>query len=147
MSDPHRPRQQAVLSILEETGVITHAAQTAGVCRKTVHDYMEADREFYEKTREALDTADGMLQAELMRRALQGVQQPVYYKREVVGEITRKSDAVLMFASRICGSGEAIWRQPKTLAHLPPGWALRPWIPAGRTAVRRRKDNPRCLVS
>ena len=35
---------------------------------------------------------------ELRRRALEGVQQPMVYKGEIVGRITRKTDTVLMFA-------------------------------------------------
>ena len=35
---------------------------------------------------------------ELMRRALEGEQRPVYYKGEVVCHITKKNDAMLLHA-------------------------------------------------
>ena len=75
-------------------------AKAAEVGRRTVYDHLKADLEFYQKTQDALDTADCNLQMELMHRAVEGVQQPVYYKGEVVGQITKNNDALPMFAIR-----------------------------------------------
>ena len=100
MNKRTRPWESAFLAALESTGIVTHAAKAAEVGRRTVYDHLKADLEFYQKTQDALDTADCNLQMELMHRAVEGVQQPVYYKGEVVGQITKKNDALLMFAIR-----------------------------------------------
>ena len=60
----------------------------------------KADPDFDDRCEAALDTAEDTLEAELMRRALEGEQAPVYFKGEVVGHTSRKSDALLVFAIR-----------------------------------------------
>ena len=95
-----RPWESAFPAALESTGIVSHAAKAAEVGRRTVYDHLKADPEFYEKTQDALATSDGNLQMELMHRAVEGVQQPVYYRGEVVGQSTRKNDSLLMFAIR-----------------------------------------------
>ena len=77
---------------------MTWAAKAVGVGRRTVYDHLQADPEFGERWQEALDTAAENLEGELIRRAVEGEQVPVYYKGKVVGHKTRKSDALLVFA-------------------------------------------------
>ena len=98
MKKRSRPWEEAFLAALESTGVISQAAKAAEVGRRTVYDHLKSDLEFHEKAAHALDTAGDNLHMELMRRALEGDQQPVYYKGEVVGHITKKNDAMLMHA-------------------------------------------------
>ena len=74
------------------------AAKAAGVGRRTVYDHLQADPEFGERWQDALDTAADSLEGELIRRAVEGEQVPVYYKGKVVGHKTRKSDALLVCA-------------------------------------------------
>ena len=78
--------------------MVTWAAKAAGVGRRTVYDHLQADPEFGERWQEALDTAADTLEGELIRRAVEGEQVPVYYKGKVVGHKTRKSDTLLVFA-------------------------------------------------
>ena len=98
MSNRRRTWENAFFAALEKTGVVAWAAKAAGVGRRTVYDHLQADPEFGERWQDALDTAADTLQGELLRRALEGEQVPVYYKGKVVGHKTRKSDALLMFA-------------------------------------------------
>ena len=49
---------------------------------------------------EALEEGSDLLEAEARRRAVTGVDKPVYYKGEVVGSITQYSDRLLMFLLR-----------------------------------------------
>lgn len=100
MTNRRRSWETAFLSALETTGVIARAAKAAKVGRQTVYDHMKADPDFDERCREALDTAEDTLETDLMRRAVEGEQVPVYFKGKVVGHNTRKSDALLMFAIR-----------------------------------------------
>ena len=98
MSNRRRTWENAFFAALEKTGVVAWAAKAAGVGRRTVYDHLQADPEFGERWQEALDTAAENLEGELIRRAVEGEQVPVYYKGKVVGHKTRKSDALLVFA-------------------------------------------------
>ena len=98
MTHRRRTWEQLFLSTLEKTGTIAGAARAAKVGRRTAYDHMKADPDFAERCREALDTAEDTLETELMRRAVEGEQVPVYFKGKIVGHNTRKSDALLMFA-------------------------------------------------
>ena len=98
MSHRRRKWENAFFAALEKTGVVAWAAKAAGVGRRTVYDHLQADPEFGERWQEALDTAADNLHGELIRRAVEGEQVPVYYKGKVVGHKTRKSDALLVFA-------------------------------------------------
>ena len=46
---------------------------------------------------EALEEGTDLLDAEARRRAVTGIDKPVYYKGKVVGSITKYSDRLLMF--------------------------------------------------
>ena len=46
---------------------------------------------------EALEEGSDLLEAEARRRAVTGIDKPVYYKGKVVGSITKYSDRLLMF--------------------------------------------------
>ena len=48
----------------------------------------------------ALEEGTDLLEAEARRRAVTGIDKPVYYKGEVVGSITKYSDRLLMFLLR-----------------------------------------------
>ncbi len=98
MTQKRRTWERAFLSTLEKTGNIAGSAKAAKAGRQTVYDHMKADPEFGDRCREALDTAEDNLETELRRRAVEGEQVPVYFKGEVVGHSTRKSDSLLMFA-------------------------------------------------
>ena len=98
MTNRHRTWEKLFLSTLEKTGNISSAAKAAKVGRQTVYDHRKADPDFDERCEAALDTAEDTLEAELMHRALEGEQVPVYFKGEVVGHTIRKSDPLLMFA-------------------------------------------------
>ncbi|MDE0205161.1 MAG: hypothetical protein OXP66_03955 [Candidatus Tectomicrobia bacterium] len=98
MTKRRREWETAFLSSLQTTGVVAWAAKAADVGRQTVYDHMKADPEFAKRCEEALGMAEDSLEDEVMRRALEGEQVPVYFKGKVVGQQTRKSDTLLMFA-------------------------------------------------
>ena len=98
MTKQPRTWETAFLCALETTGLVTSAAKAAEVGRRTVYDHMKADSDFADRCREALAAAEDSLETELMRRAVEGEQVPVYFKGKVVGYNTKKSDALLMFA-------------------------------------------------
>ena len=94
-----RPRkwEAAFLEALEVTGTISGAAKAVEIGRQTVYDYMKADTQFSDRCRDAVEGADDELEAEARRRSVEGEQEPVFYRGQLVAHKPRKSDALLMY--------------------------------------------------
>jgi len=133
MTNRRKTWEKAFLSALEKTGIVTWAAKAAGVGRRTVYDHLNADPDFAEKWEEALDSAEARLEEEVMRRALEGEQIPVYYKGKVVGHKTRKSDTLLMFAIK------NLQRRRERERDVPKAPSLRQFLSGGAPTVHRRR--------
>lgn len=131
MTNRRKTWEKAFLSALENTGIVAWAAKAAGVGRRTVYDHLNADPDFAEKWEEALDSAEARLEEEVMRRALEGEQVPVYYKGKVVGHKTRKSDTLLMFAIKNL--------QQRRERDVPKAPSLRQFLTGGAPTVHRRR--------
>lgn len=96
-----RQRQQqkkaVFLAAYAEIGTITHAAMRAQVDRTTIYRWRDSDPVFAA----ALDEADLMaaerLEQEARRRAVDGVEKPVWHKGQMVGSVREYSDTLLIF--------------------------------------------------
>jgi len=86
-----------MVAALAETGNVSKAAKLAGVGRTTHYEWVAADSEYAAKVAEALDVAADALETEARRRAVDGVDEPVFYKGEECGAIRRYSDTLLIF--------------------------------------------------
>jgi hypothetical protein len=76
---------------------VTHAAQRAGVHRQRLYELRVEDDEFAAEWEQAWQAGTDTLVDEVRRRALEGVEEPVYQKGELVGHVRRYSDVLLMF--------------------------------------------------
>jgi AcrR family transcriptional regulator len=85
----------AFLAHLAECGVLTDAAAAAGVDRSTVFRRRQDDEEFDAAVRDAMEAAADKLEREARRRALEGVEEPVYQGGQLVGTKTVYSDSLL----------------------------------------------------
>jgi hypothetical protein len=85
----------AFLAHLAETGILSDAAAAAGVDRSNVWRRRQEDAEFAQAVEQALDMAADKLEAEARRRALEGVEEPVYQGGQLVGTRTVYSDSLL----------------------------------------------------
>lgn len=85
----------AFLAHLAETGILSDAAAAAGVDRSNVWRRRQDDAEFAQAVEQALDMAADKLEAEARRRALEGVEEPVYQGGQQVGTRTVYSDSLL----------------------------------------------------
>lgn len=94
-----RRRRDAFLSALAVNGGrVTDAAKRAGYASSHfVRRYRSENEDFAKQWAEALVAAGDVLVAEATRRAVDGVKEAVYYKGDVVGFISKYSDALLMF--------------------------------------------------
>lgn len=101
------PKKRAFLLAYAQLGTITHAARAAQIARRTHYDWLEEvdeegkPTEQAERYRAALDDAHQQgcenLEREAIRRAVDGVDEPVYQKGERVGTIRKYSDVLLIF--------------------------------------------------
>ena len=95
-SDEFTEAKRAVfLDVLEKTSGVTTAARAAGVSRKTAYEHRNKDPEFAARWDEAEDSYADRLVREAYRRAVDGVDEPVYQQGELVGVIRRYSDSLL----------------------------------------------------
>ena len=85
------------LDTLRGTGNVRLAASNADVARQVAYRARDSSATFRADWDEALEEARELLEAEARRRAAIGIDEPVFYKGEVVGHIRKYSDNLLMF--------------------------------------------------
>lgn len=82
---------------LAETGNVTVAAQALGIGRRTIYDHTREDKEFAGRMDEAVQEAADRLEGEARRRAMEGIDEPVYQSGKLVGRVRKYSDTLLIF--------------------------------------------------
>lgn len=85
------------LDNLRDTCNVTLASQAVGISSGTVYKHRREDVLFAERWDEALSEGIDLLEAEAHRRAFRGTEEPVFYKGDEVGYITKYSDPLTMF--------------------------------------------------
>lgn len=85
------------LGALCEGKPIQEAAACAGVHFRSFYRWREEDAAFKGGWEKAVGTKMDDLEIEALRRAVKGVEKPVYRGGELVGHITDYSDSMLMF--------------------------------------------------
>jgi len=88
------------LDELGECGSVCEAARRARMPRASLYRRRADDPEFAKAWDQALEMAYDLLHDEAMRRAIEGVEKPVFYRGEQVAVVRRKSDRLLMFLMR-----------------------------------------------
>ena len=97
---PARLAQRMKASFLEalaRTCNVTASCEIAGLPRETAYYWRSHDLDFSEAWDDALDRGLDALEDEVMRRAKDGVVEPVFHDGKVVGEKRRYSDGLAMF--------------------------------------------------
>lgn len=79
---------------LATDGHVTRAAQVAGVDRSGCYKLRE-DPEFEARWQDAMEKACDTLEAEARRRAVDGVEEPVFYQGVECGRVRKYSDGLL----------------------------------------------------
>lgn len=90
-------RKEAFLHALYDGASVAEAAAIAGIGRRTVYDWRAKDVHFAALWRAQEEAGDDPVEVEAVRRALMGTKKPVYRGGTLVGEVTEKSDSLLMF--------------------------------------------------
>ena len=76
---------------------VTHAANAAGVLRQRVYELRDADERFAAEWAAAFEAGTDVLRDEVRRRAVDGVEEPVFQRGELVGHVRKFSDVLLIF--------------------------------------------------
>lgn len=90
-------KKEAFLEVFRRTGNITYAAKAAGIDRSTHHKRWMKHPDYAEQFENAREEAADVLEAEALRRAVQGTEKPVFYQGSVCGHIREYSDVLLIF--------------------------------------------------
>lgn len=96
-----KKKRKVFLSVLARTGRVAEASRACGYTdTATLQQFRRNDEDFAEAWDHALEAAAHVLEEEAIRRATEGVLEPVFYKGEVAGYKTNYSDTLLMFVLR-----------------------------------------------
>ena len=94
---PHRKKRALLAALLETGGNLTQACKAANVSKRSHFDWKSCDPVYvavYEKQR--MRSID-ILEAEAVRRAVEGTEEDVYHQGKVVGTRKKYSDNLMMF--------------------------------------------------
>lgn len=89
-------RYNLFLAELALDGNITRAANAVGVDRSNAYQRRLRNPEFATRWADAIEAATDAIEAEAHRRAVTGVEEPVFYKGVECGRVTRFSDPLLL---------------------------------------------------
>lgn len=84
------------LETLKATCNITRSCEASGLARSAVYEWRDEDPAFAADWEEALDIAGDTLVAEAVRRAVEGVDRPVFQGGRQVGVVREYSDTLLV---------------------------------------------------
>lgn len=87
--------EEAFLAVLRASGIVRHACEAAGVSRTTAYDRRERHPDFAAAWDEAMEDACDLLEAEARRRALEGVEKPIFWQGEQVATVREYSDTLM----------------------------------------------------
>lgn len=90
-------RQTKFLASVAKGATISKAAHEIGVVSSTVYKWRQQDDDFACEWDQAIESGTDMLEDEAFRRALNGVERPVFYGGKPVGYVRDYSDSLLVF--------------------------------------------------
>lgn len=90
-------RKNSFLAAFSECGVISRAAEIAGIDRGAHYRWIQDDLEYAKAFHDAEEVAAERLEEEARRRAVEGTERPVYYQGQQCGTIREYSDTLLIF--------------------------------------------------
>lgn len=90
-------REKTFLDLLRETCNVTSACQAIGASRSGAYKRRDENADFAERWDNAIEEALDSIEAEVIRRGVHGIDDPVFYRGEQVSAVKRYSDNLLMF--------------------------------------------------
>ena len=90
-------KKNVFLSILRECGNVSHAAMNIGMARGYMYEVRAGDPDFAAAWDEAVESSLDDIEQALRKRAVEGVDRPVFYQGEVCGHVKEFSDTAAIF--------------------------------------------------
>lgn len=81
-------------------GMVVKATEAAGLSLTSLYALRRKDPEFATAWDDAIRDSTVILENEITRRAVEGVEEPVFHRGEVVGHVRKYSDNLLMFMTK-----------------------------------------------
>lgn len=85
------------LQLLTEGATVQAACDQSGLARTTAYAHKRSDEAFAKNWEEAIDLSTDLLEGEAVRRAREGVTEPMVSNGKVVAHVQKYSDNLLMF--------------------------------------------------
>lgn len=85
------------LEVYSKIGNASRSCEIVGISRATYTQWVKKEPGFQQLFEEAKEEAGNWLEYEAWRRAVEGVDKPIYYKGEKVDTVKEYSDSLLMF--------------------------------------------------
>ena len=86
--------KQRYLILVARTGQVCASAYGVGLNKTTIYDCREKDPAFDAAVLEAQERYRDWVDAEIRRRGIEGIEEPVFYQGRVVGWVRKFSDAL-----------------------------------------------------
>lgn len=118
---------------------MSRACELSGLSRKSAYDHRREDEEFAADWEDALDVSMDLLEEEARRRALEGVEEPVFYQGESCGLVRKYSDTLLIFLLK--GGRPEKFRERHEVKHEAGGSLMATVVKALREQ-KEREDGP-----
>lgn len=94
-TDRVKQKKETFIEVLRETCNVSESARTAGIARRTVYEWRDADEAFADSWDEAEQEAADKLEREAWRRAVEGIDKPVTFQGEITATYKEYSDRML----------------------------------------------------
>lgn len=92
--------QERFLTIFAQTANVMLACRAVSIGRATVYEWRNTDGKFRLHWEDAEEEANETIEAEIHRRAIVGVEEPVHYQGRRIDTIRRYSDTLLIFLAK-----------------------------------------------
>jgi hypothetical protein len=94
----NEPRlKETFLKEYANCGVVRYAAEKVGISRDLHYKWMNNDPVYAKAFEDACEEASDVMEKEARRRAIEGIDKPIYYEGERVDTVKEYSDTLLIF--------------------------------------------------
>jgi hypothetical protein len=90
-------KRQAFLEALGETCNVKASCELAGIAKNSAYLWRKDEPAFATEWDQAIKRGGDALEDEAVRRAKEGVDEPVFYKGTICGKVRKYSDTLLIF--------------------------------------------------
>lgn len=93
-------RIEKFLSLLHKNPNVTRAAEEINVSRQRLYERRDEDPAFKKRWEAAVKIGVTCIEDEMLRRAVEGVEEPVFYQGKEVATVTKYSDTLLIVLAK-----------------------------------------------